>query len=99
MLIGSVIEKRDPSSMSEVGCVGTFINFTLLYIIMSVYSNPWEMDAIREIIREVKEKHSLLHKDHLVQLVAAEAQSYGIKPDISAPIVRMLIEKNGILVP
>lgn len=66
---------------------------------MSVYSSPWEMDAIRGILREIKEKHSLLDKDHLIQIVATEAQSYGIKSDISAPIARKLIDKNDIFVP
>ncbi len=66
---------------------------------MSVYSNPWEIDAIRGIIREVMEKHSLLDDEHLVRVVATEAQCYGIKCDISAPIAWNLIEKNDILVP
>ena len=66
---------------------------------MSVYSSPWEIDAIKGIIREVKEKHSLVDNEHLIQIVATEAQCYGIKCDISAPIARKLIEKNDIFVP
>ncbi|MBN2330529.1 MAG: hypothetical protein JXC85_01830 [Candidatus Aenigmarchaeota archaeon] len=66
---------------------------------MSVYSNPWEIDAIRGIIKEVREKHSLAGKEQLISIVATEAQCCGIKCDISAPIARKLIDKNDIFVP
>jgi hypothetical protein len=65
---------------------------------MPVYCNPREMDAIKVILEEIKKQHTGLEIDQLVEIVASEAECHGIKPMISAPIARQLIEKNGFTV-
>jgi hypothetical protein len=62
---------------------------------MSVYCDPRETDAIRAILKEIcgLQQYSGLESEHIVQLVAIEAEKCGIKPQISEPIARMLIEE------
>jgi hypothetical protein len=66
---------------------------------MPVYWNQREIDAINGILKDITQHHTGLDTEHLVNIVAIEAQRHGIKPSISAPIARKLIEEDEIYVP
>ena len=66
---------------------------------MPVYSDPRETDAIARIVKEIRESHIGLCCEDLVGIVSLEAQRHGIKPSISAPIVKKIFDEKDIFVP
>ena len=66
---------------------------------MPVYADPHERDAIMAILKELTSYYQGIDPDHLVEMVAMEAEHHGIQPEISVPFARQLIEKEGIPAP
>lgn len=66
---------------------------------MPVYSDPRELDAISRILKEIQEQHIGLCCDDLIEVVSLEAERHGIKPSISAPIAKQLLDKKDVVVP
>ena len=66
---------------------------------MPIYFDPREIDAITRILEEIRDKHTNLDDEDLIHIVAIEAERYGIKPTISVPIARQLIEKDDFYMP
>jgi predicted transcriptional regulator len=64
-----------------------------------MYFDPREIDAITRILEEIRDKHTNLDDEDLIHIVAIEAERYGIKPTISVPIARQLIEKDDFYMP
>ena len=66
---------------------------------MPVYSDPRELDAISRFLKEIQEQHIGLCCDDLIEVVSLEAERHGIKPSISAPIAKQLLDKKDVVVP
>jgi hypothetical protein len=54
-----------------------------------------ETQRVKKILRELREYHLDADPDRLLEILAHEAHEQGIKPEISIPLARRLIE-NGL---
>lgn len=61
---------------------------------MPVYVDPREREAIMAIIDELRDYYidKDIDNDHFIELVASEAKRHGIRPSISAPFARQMLE-------
>lgn len=60
---------------------------------MPVYVDPREREAIMAIIEDLRNYYdNSVDNDHLIDMVATEAEHHGIRPAISAPFARQLLE-------
>jgi hypothetical protein len=53
-----------------------------------------EMATIKKILQDLQDYHIEADIDHIIEMVATEAQDHGIQPAISVPLARKLIENN-----
>jgi hypothetical protein len=61
---------------------------------MPARPEPWEMEAVRAILKEITDYHGIVEEEHLLHIVAMEASMQGIRPEIALPVAKSLLGKD-----